>query len=289
MVKRPNICTYEDVYDSDSVDFSCDPVFNDNHILAEGDSWFTIGGNSLQNPWFSNTLFSLRFTKDTLLLNLAQPGDTIKHISAMPKDHSFKFAIEEHDSDPWNAIILSAGGNDLIDKAHTLIFNKPERRNITINKPADYCNTLAVNHFLHNIEFHFRRLATIRGIHKIPIILHTYDYPTPRDAPARFFGLGIFGPWLYTTMVNAEIPKKDWIDISDYLFDQLAERILSLEKGQHPIPDFHVVDTRNSLRRALLNSKGNSGDWLNEIHPNKNGYKKIAKKIEQKLKEVCGI
>ena len=48
MAKRPNICTYEDVYDSHSVDFSCDPVFNDNHILAEGDSWFTIGGNSLE-------------------------------------------------------------------------------------------------------------------------------------------------------------------------------------------------------------------------------------------------
>jgi lysophospholipase L1-like esterase len=54
------------------------------------------------------------------------------------------------------------------------------------------------------------------------------------------------------------------------------------------ISNFHVINTRNTLNRAKLNSKGNSGDWLNEIHPNKNGYKKIARLIEQKLK-MLGI
>lgn len=289
MERRPNICTYDDIYESDEIDFSCDPAFNNYRIIAEGDSWFTIGGHTLQNPWFSNILFTLRFSKDTLILNLAEPGDTIKHISAMPRDHTFKFAIEEHDSDPWHAIILSAGGNDLIDKAHTLILNEPERRGISINKPADYCNTAAVDNFLQNIEFHFRRLATVRGNHKIPIILHTYDYPTPRNSPARFFGVGLLGPWLYKTMKNANIPEQDWISLSDYLFDELAKRMLGLSKGANKIPDFHVIDTRNTLNRASLNATGNSGDWLNEIHPNKNGYKKMARKIEQKLKEECGI
>ena len=147
MARRPTICTYREVYESDN-NSSCDPVFFTHKILAEGDSWFTIGGHNLRNPWFSNILFTLRFPRDTLLLNLAYPGDTIKHISAMPRDYRFKFAIEYQKNNPWDAIVLSGGGNDLIDKAHTLVWSEPERRSITINTVSDYCNSNALNHFL---------------------------------------------------------------------------------------------------------------------------------------------
>lgn len=52
MARRPNVCTYEETIeeDSDAIDFPCDPAFNDNLILAEGDSWFTIGGHTLKTP-----------------------------------------------------------------------------------------------------------------------------------------------------------------------------------------------------------------------------------------------
>lgn len=287
--RRPTICTYEDVYESDDGIFSCDPDFNTYHILTEGDSWFTIGGTNLRNPWFSNILFTLRFPKDVLLLNLAYPGDTLKNIAAMPRDHRFKYAIQNQNNDPWNAIVLSAGGNDLIDKADTLILTKSKRDNIQINNISDYCDNLAVSYFLDDIEEQFRRLANIRGNQDIPIIVHTYDYPTPRNSPARFYGIGRLGPWLYKTMTAAEIPQNNWIELSDYLFDALANRMLSLSQGQNRITNFHVINTRNTLERAELGTTGESGDWLNEIHPNKNGYKKIARLIEQKLSEVAGI
>ncbi len=287
--RRPEICTYKDIYESNQGAFVCDPAFFTYKILTEGDSWFTIGGHNLQNPWFSNILFTLRFPRDTLLLNLAFPGDTIKHISAMPKDYRFKFALENQKNDPWDAIVLSAGGNDLIDKAHTLVLSEPERRNITINDVSDYCNSNALKHFLQNIDSHYRRLAQIRGNQDIPIVIHTYDYPTPRNSPAYFFGVARFGPWLYKVMIDAKIPKKDWIKLSDYLFNKLADKILSLSKGQNKIPNFHPIDTRNTLIRAKLGATGNSGDWFNEIHPNKNGYKKIARLIERKLSEVTSL
>ena len=213
----------------------------------------------------------------------------IKHISAMPRDYRFKFALENQKNDPWDAIVLSAGGNDLIDKAHTLILSEPDRQNITINDVSDYCDRSALDHFLHNIDSHYRRLAKVRGNQDIPIVIHTYDYPTPRNSPAYFFGVARFGPWLYKVMIDAKIPKKDWVILSDYLFDKLADKILSLSKGQNKIPNFHAVDTRNTLVRAKLGATGNSGDWFNEIHPNKNGYKKIARLIERKLSEVTSI
>jgi len=70
-------------------------------------------------------------------------------------------------------------------------------------------------------------------------------------------------------MKNAKIPKKDWIPVSDYLFDRLADHIISLGKGR--------------------NQTGENADWLNEIHPNKSGYKKIARLFEEKLKIVASV
>jgi hypothetical protein len=37
------------------------------------------------------------------------------------------------------------------------------------------------------------------------------------------------------------------------------------------LPSFHVGDARNGSKRAKLNSRGESGEWLNEIHPGKVG------------------
>lgn len=289
MSHRPSVCTYRECYETEVPDNFCDPDFHSQRIIAEGDSWFTIGGLQLKNPWFSNILYTLRFQKQTLILNLAEPGDTIKHISTIPKNHHLKFAIEKHPQKPWDAILMSAGGNDLIDKVHTLVLNRLERAGKTINGPEDYCNLIAVDNFLNNIENHYRRLAGIRGVHDIPMVIHTYDYPTPNNSPSRFFGVGLLGPWLHPCMMNADIPKNDWAPLSDYLFNRLADHLLTLADGPNKIHNFHVIETRNTISRAKKNQTGESEDWLNEIHPNKNGYKKISRLIEQKLKIVAGV
>jgi lysophospholipase L1-like esterase len=45
------------------------------------------------------------------------------------------------------------------------------------------------------------------------------------------------------------------------------------------LPNFHVVDTRQTLVPAVLDDAGNCNDWLNEIHPNYRGYRKLAAKL----------
>ncbi len=49
-----------------------------------------------------------------------------------------------------------------------------------------------------------------------------------------------------------------------------------------------MVDTRRCLVPAKVNAKGNSGDWLNEIHPNGDGYRKIAAKLAEALHALLG-
>jgi len=271
---RPEVCSLDEIGQGYAV---CDPSFVTHTILAEGDSWFTVGGTALKYPWFTNLLFSLRFKKSTLIVNLARPGDTIKNMSQMSK-YDFRDAINNL---PLHAILLSAGGNDLIDKASLLVLPKSVWKNKSINSPKDYCNLGEIKYFLDNLTHHFIRLAKARGNKNIPIVTHTYDYPTPRNAPAKFFGVGLLGPWLIEVFKRAEVPKKDWRNVSDYLFNRLADHTVSL---QNKINNFHVVDTRGTIKRAKITS-GVSGDWLNEIHPNKAGYKKLAPKIVKKLYE----
>jgi len=293
MQRRPNIATYHEVFEAEEIDFDHELFANKQRIIAEGDSWFTIGGLQLQYPWFSNILYTLRFSESkTLILNLAEPGDTVKNISSMVRNDNFRFALQAHRNHKWQAILLSAGGNDLIDGVGGFLLNKQQResQNTTNSHQTEhYINLNKFNALLNKIASNYRLLADMRGNSEIPIVVHTYDYPTPNNSPSRFFNVGLLGPWLFTAMEKADIPNNKRVAVTDYLFEKLADTILNLKKGTNKIQNFHVVDTRGLLKRASFGSTGESGDWLNEIHPNKKGYEKIARAIEEKLKMVAGI
>lgn len=274
---RPRITTW-DLFDREET--ADDPAFYDTLILAEGDSWFTIGG--LFAP---NLLMSLRFHRDTLILNCASPGDTIVHMSALAHNYVYKEALRYDYA--WDAILLSGGGNDLIDRADEIILDRPQRRGRAIHGPADYCDPEQLGKLIEDVQQGYRTLASVRDAAagpagSTPIFVHTYDYPTARNAPAHFI-FATIGPWIYTALTRSEIPEADRVLLTDYLFDQLAEGILELTRQPHVLENFFVIDTRNTIVRAEPGAVGDSGDWLNEIHPDEDGYKKLAKKIEKKL------
>lgn len=248
-------------------------------ILAEGDSWFSIGGFP-----GSNLLFPLRLPRPAILVSLAQPGDTIRRMSAIASNHRLRQALSASHGYRWHAILLSGGGNDLIDDVHRIIVRprgRPEH-------PADYCDEAALLATLADVERGYRRLVRRRdrvdsSCRGKPILAHTYDFVTPRNAPARFLGLPAQGPWLYPALRKARIPRRLWNDISDYLLGRLAERIRGLARGPDRLPAFHVVNTLDTLVPAELGTTRESNDWMNEIHPNAEGYAKLAAKIGRRL------
>jgi lysophospholipase L1-like esterase len=249
-------------------------------FLAEGDSWFTIGAIPS-----SNLLYELRLKKRAIILNLGYPGDTISNISQLSANTEFtrRLAHPNWQSD-WNAILLSGGGNDLIDTAADIIRSKPAG---TGKNAVDYVNSAALNDLKHTVQAGYRKIVALRDSSNRnkgkPVIVHTYDYPTPRPAPATFLVMPITKPWMHPVFAKRKVPKSLRIEIAGILLDSLADALLELEDE---LPAFHVVDTRNSLIQADIDAKGNSGDWLNEIHPNSDGYRKIAKKLAAKLHKL---
>lgn len=262
------------------------PVFPDLRFLAEGDSWFTVSGFPAYN-----LLFEMRFWKQTLIVNCGMPGDTIRNMSEISKNRNLREALSA-DGYRWDAILLSGGGNDLIDVAEEIILPADVWAGIPGRTVADYCHAAKLDALLRDVQLGYRRIAASResagpAARRVPMLAHTYDYVTPRNAPARF-ALMTVGPWLYRAFTHHGVPQSDWIALADHLIDRLAECILALEHGADPILDFHVVDTRGTLRRSELGSVGDNHDWQNEIHPNGGGYEKLAGRILEALARLLG-
>lgn len=251
-------------------------------VLAEGDSWFTLGAVPS-----SNMLFHIQASKPTALVTIAEPGDTIMNMGDPARMLQLRrlLAVPQF-SYKWDAILLSGGGNDLIGSAPELL-----RRPATASdNPADYVDPAALQRLVATIQTGFANIVAIRDADSSqsrgkPIYAHTYDYPTPRDSPARFLGAGVLGPWLYPAFLLADIPLPMWISLSDHLLNQVADAILDLDSdsGSRPLPAFFAVDTRDTLKRARLDTVGTDGDWSNEIHPNTPGYRKLGATMSARL------
>jgi lysophospholipase L1-like esterase len=251
-------------------------------FLAEGDSWFTIGAIPS-----SNLLYEMRLKKRTVILNLGYPGDTISNIAQLSANTEFSRRLAHPNwVSNWDAILMSGGGNDLIDRAVDIIRELPSGS--SGNKAKDYIDGDNLKAFQDAVKAGFRKIVALRDSQVSPskgkpIIVHTYDYPTPRPSPANFLIVPITKPWMHPVFEKRAVPKALRSKIVVQLLDSLATALLELEQE---LPAFHVVDTRKSLIRADINAKGNSGDWLNEIHPNSDGYRKIADLLAGRIHQL---
>jgi lysophospholipase L1-like esterase len=244
-------------------------------LLAEGDSWFSMGGVP-----YENMLFELDFPESTIVVNIAHPGDEIVEMASPSHVKEFKRLVTKRPTSyDWHAILLSGGGNDVIDRAVDIIES---------GNTVDECiDRAALQTCMNDVANGYRTLAALRDSSarpnnvNAPLIVHTYDYPTPRESPAEFFGKKIRGPWLIDVLEAKGVAENLWIPISEKLIDALAQTILDLANGPNAIRNFRVVDTRGTLVPADLGTTGNSNDWRNEIHPNSGGYKKLVEMIAE--------
>lgn len=252
----------------------------DKRILCEGDSWFSIGAIPS-----SNLLFPLRFKQSTLLVNIARPGDTIKRMSAIANNPLLGQLISDRAfSTKWDAIFISGGGNDLIDLADQIICTPSSGAG---RHMLDYINSIELASMKLAVQSGFLKISKMREgsqNEETPIITHIYDYPTPRNSKAKFFGFNAAGPWIYPALKSNDIPEEFWISLTDYIFESLAAAIVEMS---YKINNFHVISaTRDTLTRARLHTTQLDGDWLNEIHPSSTGYEKLAAIISAEFANI---
>lgn len=247
-------------------------------LLAEGDSWFSLGSIPPKN-----LTFEMQFTESAVILNLAYPGDEVRKMFRRMFDYGDEFAgwMTMRSTYRWDAILLSGGGNDLIAAFPHLLKRSIAGVDIDPDRPERLIDPQALGKLQHYLTESCTGFVNVRDRPGspnagVPMFAHTYDYPTPNDAPARApLGIRLGGPWLFPHL-HGRLPAEVWQSVTDYLLDQVAEALLTLPAQ---LPQFHVVDTRGTLLRAKPDATGASADWENEIHPTRAGYRKLAAKI----------
>lgn len=217
--------------------------------LAEGDSWFSLGG-------FGNgNLLGALDTMSTLIVDCAAPGDTLRKIADCGND-VFRLMLRPHYGAHWDGVLLSAGGNDLLGDVGALIeYGEPSHGNIAA----------ALEGILRG---YMRIVAAIRAHQDCPIHAHTYDYP----APDTWGGWFRAGPWIANRLLDHGIAAHRHASIVTDLVDALAETIYSAAAKTGMV----VYDTRGTLEARVWRRFGGQADWRNELHPTRAGYARLA-------------
>lgn len=275
-------------------------------FLAEGDSWFTLGTLTLGQ--MTNVLLELKFKQRNAVMSWAYPGDTLQHMVDGINDPDFDRALWNRTGGNfasfWEAIILSAGGNDLIDAAQVppVIDGRPvqpDRR--LLLTPAEAAATGTAGPLGHISEpgwatlaghliANFRILVDRRSrgpSRDSPLIVHTYAVPAPRPVGA---GPGSRG-WLFPAMQAYGIALADMAPICTELFERLRAFLLGLDQASgspNALPQVHVFDSsqRVGIVPAVPGAPGASGDWINEIHLTAAGYRKFGPAFGQFIDDV---
>lgn len=253
-------------------------------MLVEGDSWVSYPRIASGLFVDSNIADHLDDINDFDIMNISAPGDEAGQIMAgNQKDKliSFMSGIE------FDIIFISMGGNDIVGNNDLRYVLKPLTDGDAPDKPESYLDEAAFEYKLQGITHDYRmlldfvkRIFEYKIKHKMVhrklvrplVITHTYDRVIPADCPAEIGWIDVAGPWLFPTMERYKIPKEVRNELAAMLLGKFMEELQKLEKE---------VNSPNNVRFKVIDTFGCVGkdDWEDEIHPNTDGFKKVAQRI----------
>lgn len=271
--------------------------FYERRLLAQGDSWFSIG--ALPPTRTTRVVAELKLLRSTVVVNCARPGALLHRMTNTTTEASFLRLLRGKTAIKWDAILLSGGGNDLIDACAAGPANPPAQR--ILRTPAergdgpltgaDYVSEPGWQVFAAHIGEVFGRVVDERdrGLNaRVPLVWHNYARVMPTAVGA---GLG-FGPWLRPSLQAFGVPQDDFLKLSDELIARLGQLVAALvaqRRAADPGCNLFVADSQGAgLELAAIDADGPSGDWINEIHPTRTGYQKAATAWQAVLDPILG-
>jgi GDSL-like Lipase/Acylhydrolase family len=252
--------------------------FPEKLVFAEGDSWFD-KFTPIPNPR-TNLIEEIRLPFRTVVVDVStigdESGDMVKGRQAWRTRALFKFGMHGFD-----AIILSAGGNDLKNLYATKLAEY-SAGGITAEEIIELCRPNSYTKYFESVIENIRAFIALRDnagntkTRKAPIILHGYDYIQPRPAKAGIFSGDSFGsgPWLYPVLQQAGFSNAQMRSAADAVVDKLNEMLAAKVANMENV---YVIDSRGLLDTARPETTSDDSDFLDEIHPNGNGFEKLAR------------
>lgn len=254
--------------------------------LAQGDSWFSIG--ALPPGKTTNLLLELKTARSTVVVQCARPGKVLRLFTDTTREQNFLNQLVGPLARRWSVILISGVGNDIIAAVGSDPSEPPERRLLrtlaergaTATAAADFVSQPGWDRFTEHTRSVFNHLVDLRdqGVNRhVPLVLHNYARMVPRPSGA---GLGT-GPWLHPAFEAYAVAPALREAVADELLGRMTSLINQLideRRSQDPDCALHLVDSMGlaGVTPAVAGSSGSSGDWVNEIHLTRSGYRKCA-------------
>src|SRR3954470_21651672 len=227
-------------------------------LMTEGDSWFSY-------PLNANIADYIELMSDFSMLRLEHNGDDAREIMGVGSEQlkKLKYYLKNY---PVDALLMSAGGNDLVAGELKKFVDK-KANGATWQSSIKLATLTTV---LDDIVAAYGRLLDARDTlrPKCVVIAHTYCYfqPTGRKATGAF-GLLKAGPWMRPVLVARGIdPDTEGRELARFLIDELHSRLKALAAARSR---FVVIDMRSALPVDDVH-------WADEIHPSGVGFRKLA-------------
>jgi hypothetical protein len=237
-------------------------------MFAEGDSWF-----EYPVPFFGGGIIPrLEKRLGVPILNLARAGDEVRYMLGVTER---KILIEQFTrgcpaGGPWDALLFSGGGNDIVDNPMALWIRD---FNATL-PPAALIHQARLDAALSLVRAGYEDLIALRdGMSpQTRLFFHAYDFAIPDGR-----GICHLGPWLKPTFDLRGFPTQaSRFEVTKIMLQQFAAMLQSLES-------FHGGVT-------FINGQGmlapQTTSWHNELHPAKHGFNAFAALFHQVLKSA---
>ena len=254
-------------------------------LVAMGDSWFDLEKSIILGDLdFGHHVLDQLEDLGYDVKSVARAGDTI-HEMALPNSQFKKLSrelqkLKDDDKKPL-AILISGGGNDLVDDLKVMLNDRSASPpTLNENEVKDVVDVRLR-------EKYVRLLNLVGGMCKkifnsdssIPVLVHGYAHAVPDGRSILF----LMDSWL-----EPKFKKKGYTDLFQNtetvkcLIDRF-NRMLADICQQKEFPHVRYVNVRDCLTNDLGLYKK---DWDDELHPEDDAFKRVALKFDKAINKI---
>jgi hypothetical protein len=208
------------------------------------------------------------------ILNLAKAGDEVRYMLGVDERKLLADQLKRGcpASGPWDVLLFSGGGNDIVDNPMALWVRDWD----PALPPEQHLHQPRFTVALELVRAGYEDLITLRDqlSPSTQLVFHGYDYAIPDGRGVCFNALG---PWLEPTFKLRRFPNRAaMFAVVKEMLRQFAVLLTSLAT----LPKVTFINAQGTL------PEGQTNWWHNELHPSQGGFDKHVDKFQQALKTL---